>query len=111
TSMGSTMLKIKPVIEVDNLQNGSMGVGVKYRGSIEKVIPKFINDKLSFHQNLNPNKIFVAQAGLSEEDLNIASDAIKAFYPESKIIFTKASCTISSHCGPKTLGLFIEALS
>lgn len=110
TSVGSTMLKIKPVIEVNNTDNGSMTSGIKYRGSIEKVIPKYIMDKLAQHANINQDKIFIAQAGLDEKCLKIATDTIKNIYPSSNIIYTTASCTISSHCGPKTLGLFFETL-
>lgn len=110
TSVGSNMLKIKPVIEVSNSQNGSMSSGMKYRGSIEKVIPKYIKDKLSQYDNINEDKIFIAQAGLDEECLNIATETIKSIYPSSTITYTTASCTISTHCGPKTLGLFFETL-
>ena len=45
TAFGANMLKLKPCIQVDN-RDGSMAVGKKYRGSLDKVLVKYVKDAL-----------------------------------------------------------------
>src|SRR5690606_119627 len=55
SSLGSSLLKIKPVINVDN-SSGSMYLGNKYRGTLEKNIVRYIKDKLSSHDNISEDR-------------------------------------------------------
>lgn len=106
-SLGSNLLKIKPVIEVDNT-SGSMSVGNKYRGKFEKVVTKYIKDKLSSFDNINKEHIFLVHSGVNEELINKVKSVILEYVDFKNIYITTASCTISSHCGPNTLGIAFE---
>lgn len=106
-SFGSNLLKIKPVINVDNT-SGAMKVGSKYKGPIEKVIAKYIKDKLSSYDNINNQHIFIVHSGMEEKYIELAKDIISEYMAFEKIYITTASCTISSHCGPNTLGIALE---
>lgn len=46
------MLNLKPCIEVDNQNGGSMGVGKKYRGKLEKVLKNYVEDKLTQYAHI-----------------------------------------------------------
>ena len=45
-AFGANLLSLKPCIEVDNT-DGSMHVGKKYRGTLKKVLPLYVRDKLA----------------------------------------------------------------
>lgn len=107
SSLGSNLLKIKPVIDVDN-KTGSMGLGNKYRGTLDKVIVKYIKDKLSQYTNINDDRIFLVHSGVEERYINLAKKTISECIDFKEIHVTMASCTISCHCGPNTLGIAFE---
>lgn len=107
-SIASSMLKIKPSIEVDNTAGGKMDVGNKYRGSLEKVLIKYIQDKLNSYDNINNEKIFITHAGIDDKYIEIAKKTILDIMEFKEIYVTVASCTISSHCGPNTIGILFE---
>lgn len=107
SSLGANLLKIKPVINVDN-HSGAMSLGNKYRGQLEKVIVKYIKDKLSSHDNINDERMFIVHSGMNDEIIQLAKDTVLKYIDFKKIHITIASCTISSHCGPNTLGIAFE---
>jgi len=106
-SLGSNILRIKPVINVDN-RSGAMSVGNKYRGALDKSIAKYIKDKLSSHDNINPKRMIIAHSGIDPSCIEIAKQAAAKMIDFEDIYITRASCTISSHCGPNTLGIAFE---
>lgn len=104
--LGANLLKIRPQIVV---KNGSMGLGDKFRGKIEKCVTEYCNTVLK--QNPSPDKsvIFITHSHATEDMVSAAKDAIADLGFE-KIYITTAGCTISSHCGKNTLGiLFLNA--
>lgn len=107
SSLGANLLKIKPVINVDN-QSGSMHVGNKYKGSLVKTLKKYIKDKLTSNENINPHRIFLVHSGIDQKYIDIAKEEIMKVINFEKIYVTTASCTISSHCGPNTIGIAFE---
>lgn len=107
SSLGSSMLKIKPVINVDN-SSGSMNVGNKYRGSLEKNIVRYIKDKLNSYDNISHERIFITHSGMEDRYIEIAKNTVLDIVNFKEVHITTASCTISSHCGPNTIGIAFE---
>lgn len=104
-ALGANLLKLKPSIEV---KDGKMGVAKKYRGSMEKCIRDYISDQLADTDAICPQRIFVTNSGVSEEIENLAVELVKEKAYFKEVLITRAGCTVSSHCGPGTLGvLFI----
>ncbi len=101
------MLKIKPVINVDN-SSGSMNVGNKYRGSLEKNIVRYIKDKLNSYDNISHERIFITHSGMEDRYIEIAKNTVLDIVNFKEVHITTASCTISSHCGPNTIGIAFE---
>ena len=108
-AFSANMLNIKPCIVVDN-KDGSMSVGKKYRGNLKKVLPKYAVETLKEHPNIDTSRIFITHSGISLNYVEQVRSAVLAQVPFKEVFVTQASCTISSHCGPNTLGiLFMDA--
>ena len=101
-AFGANLLQLKPCIEV---KDGKMGVGKKYRGKLDKSIVHYIHDKLADVDSLDLTRIFCTDSGVSDEIYAQAEAAIRECAPFKEIIHTRAGCTVSSHCGPNTLGI------
>lgn len=102
--LGANVLKLKPCIEVSN-EGGKMGVSKKYRGSLDRVLEEYVADRLSGREDIVQDRIFITHSGISEERIAIVKAAIEKHMKFDEIYITRAGCTISSHCGPNTLGI------
>ena len=102
-ALGANLLSLKPCIEV---KGGAMGVGKKYRGSIEKCLFKYVQDRLQNTDSIDFSRIFVTYSdGFSDEFVDSVVAKVKELGPFEQGYKTMAGCTISNHCGPKCLGV------
>lgn len=102
---GANLLGIKPSIVVD--ENGAMDVAKKYRGKTDAVYKQYVSDCLSDAGKIDSSRIVVANSGYIEPSvLAFVRGLIEGSGRFDEIIFADAGCTISSHCGPKTLAVF-----
>ena len=97
----ANILHLKPCIEV---KDGKMDVGKKYRGTFERVLNQYINDKLTSGE-VEIEEIFVTHAGVNEEIVNMVVEKVKSYNIFKNVYVTRAGATISSHCGRNTLGV------
>ena len=102
--LGANLLQLKPCIEV-NPADGSMNVGKKYRGSLDKALSQYVRDKLEGCADLKTDRVFITHSGISQERIDMVRDLVKQYADFKEIYVTRAGCTISSHCGPNTLGV------
>lgn len=103
--LGANLLKLMPQIAVSN---GTMGVVKKYRGSFDKCLRAYVQDLLKDRTDLVLDRVFITHSGVKEGIVPMVADEIRKYADFREIIETNAGCTISSHCGPGTLGvLFI----
>ena len=102
--LGANLLSLKPCIEVSN-ENGSMGVGKKYRGTLDKALQQYVKDRLEGRTDLKTDRIFITHSGIAEERIEMVKDLIGQYASFDDIHVTRAGCTVSSHCGPGTLGI------
>jgi DegV family protein with EDD domain len=105
TAFGANLLNIKPCIEVDN-STGKMHVGQKYRGAFDKVLKKYVEHKLRSQEDLDLKRIFITHSGISSDLLHLVRETILDIADFQEIFVAQAGCTIASHCGPNTLGIF-----
>ena len=102
--LGANLLQLKPSIEVNN-KDGSMTVGKKYRGKLENVLIQYVHEQLDKYENIRNDKIFITHAGIGEKYVEIVKNELDKLHYFTEIFIERASCTISSHCGPGTLGI------
>ena len=103
--LGANMLSLKPSIEVQNYNGGAMGVGKKYRGKYDKVLLQYMEDTLAKYDDIDTDRVFITHAGADKAYVSAVEKAVKAKKMFKEVYVTRASCTISSHCGPNTLGV------
>ena len=102
-ALGANLLKLKPLIEVTD---GKMKAGKKYRGSINKVILHYVADKLRGRDDIDKHRIFITHTQCDPVTVQQVRGKINELYPGfEEILETTAGCTITSHCGPGTLGI------
>ncbi|HCH28115.1 MAG TPA: DegV family protein [Ruminococcaceae bacterium] len=104
--LGANLLKLKPCIEV---KNGKMGVGKKYRGKYAEVLKEYVKERLENIEGIEKNRVFITHAGCDEAIVKELVELVRGYNYFDEVFSTRASCTISSHCGRNTLGiLFIR---
>lgn len=104
-AFGANLLGLKPCIKVNNEEQGAMGVGKKYRGKYEKVIFDYVDDTLGAYDNIKKDRVFITYSSMDNDLEKKVYDYVKSKGIFKEIFLTRASGTISSHCGPNTLGI------
>jgi len=100
--LGANLLSIKPTIEV---VDGKMIVGKKYMGSLKRALEKYVPDILTKYPNYDKKRIFITHTKIDKEIIEKVRDLIRQYADFDEILDTDAGCTITSHCGPGTLGI------
>ena len=103
-ALGANLLKLKPCIEVHPEKNGAMAVGKKYRGDLHKVLVQYTKDVLN-RDDLQLDRVFITHSGIPQEYIDLVRETVIQCANFQQISITRASCTISCHCGPNTLGV------
>lgn len=99
--ISAAVFRIKPQIIVSD---GKMAPGKKYRGKITPCVEKYCEDTLQQFNSPDLSVAFVTHTEATEEMRAIAYKALKD--RGFKTIYdTTAGATISSHCGPATIGI------
>ncbi len=101
-ALAATALQLRPEIMV---VDGTMKVGKKYRGSMEKSIMDYVKGRLADRDDIQHNRIFITNSYVPAEIVEKVKALVSELQPFAEIIETKAGCTISSHCGPNCLGV------
>lgn len=105
-ALGANLLQLKPCIEV---VDGKMRVGKKYKGKYSRVVRQYANDRLADIENIRPDRVFITSAHCNQEYIDAVYEEVSKFNYFKEILITEAACTVSSHCGPNTIGvLFIH---
>ena len=98
---GANLLRLKPQILV---ADGKMGSGKKYRGKNRDVVDQYCMDTLAKFNNPDKSIVFVTHSMASQDMVDCAIEILQRQGFQT-IYNTIAGATISSHCGPKTLGI------
>ena len=106
TQIGAALMNLKPTIIVKNDRQGSMVVGKKYMGKLAPSLMKYVDDQLKDRTDLVLDRVFVTHSGMDDPAIIERVVArIRELQPFKEIFVTQASCTISAHSGPNTLGV------
>jgi len=99
--IGGKILSIHPSIE---LENGYLVGKKKYRGRMETIVPKMI-EEYSDMKNLDKKEVYLLWSiGLSEKIRGLAEDKAKEIGFE-KIRWMQTGCVITTHGGPSSFGI------
>ena len=100
-NFAAALFRIKPQIIV---KDGKMMPQKKYHGRNDVCVTNYCHDTLEEFNNPDLSIAFVTHSHATEEMQKIAEDELKR-RGFKKIYNTLAQATITSHCGPKTLGI------
>jgi len=96
------LLRLRLCIEV---QNGKMDLCKKYRGKMSSVLQEYVRDRLNEAAEVETERIFITDSGISDEIRELVKKTVLEQKPFARVLFSSAGCTVSSHCGPGTLGI------
>ena len=106
TAFAAGLLCLRICIEV---QNGKMDVCKKYRGKMSQVLTDYVRDRLNEKVDADLDYIYITDSGVAPEIREKVKQTVLEMRPFANVLFSTAGCTVSSHCGPGTLGiLFFE---
>ena len=97
-----SLLKIRPIIEVS--PQGTLGMREKIGGSRKKALKALLTDFRNNVPIMDPHRVFITHTGC-DEDAAYLGDEIQKILPIENLDITLAGATISSHCGPNTIGI------
>ncbi len=101
-ALGANLLHLKPALM---MKDGKLAVYKKYRGEISHVYRQYITERLE-GRRIRPGHVFLTESGeVPPEELAELAELVRELSGAREIHHTVAGCTISSHCGPKTLGV------
>ena len=101
-ALGANLLHLKPALE---MRDGRLSVYKKYRGNIRSVYRQYVKERLA-SADIRPNHVFVTNSGeVPQEIIEELNDMVCAAVPGAEVHNSRAGCTVTSHCGPKTLGV------
>lgn len=99
---GANLLKLKPCIQV---REGAMDATKKYRGEYKACVIQYVKDKLVDIDSVDTKRIFVTHTKCDDEVLKAAIDTVNECAKFDEMLVTTAGCTVTTHCGPNTLGV------
>ena len=102
---GANVLGLRPSIAVST-ETGKLDVAKKYRGKIDIVYKQYIADCFQNSNKADKTRVVIANSGGVSADIIAYAKGIAEGKGFKQIITADAGCTISSHCGPKTLAVF-----
>jgi len=99
-------LKLHPRIVVEN---GAMHSDKKYRGSLNKVIMKYVMDLEADLKKAKPDRVFITHSWCDTQIVENVRQYLEGLGVFKEVLETTTAGVVSSHCGPGTLGvLFME---
>lgn len=101
-ALGANVLKLKPCLE---MREGKLVVCKKYRGAMGKVYRQYITERLASKTVVEDHAFITHSGEVSEDTLRELTELVRELAPFKEVFITQAGCTVSSHCGPGTLGV------
>jgi DegV family protein with EDD domain len=102
-AFGANLLKLKPCIEV---RSGVMEPSKKYRGKIQSVIMEYVTDRLTGRDDLDKSRVFITHTRCDPEWVEEVRKKVIELVPDfEEVLETTAGATVTTHCGPSTLGV------
>ena len=100
---GANILRIKPCIEV---KDGIMVPGKNYKGTMKRALRHYVEDRLKDRDDIDKHRIFVTHTRCDSETIQLVIKTIREIVPDfEEVLETTAGATVTTHCGPNTLGL------
>ena len=98
----ANLMSLKPTIEV---KGGKMGVGSKFIGRFPRCVGKYADLVKSQCTSPDKKRCFVTHTQMDEALVQSIIEKVKSWGYFDEVLETTAGCTITTHCGPNTIGI------
>lgn len=106
TMYAAKFARIHPML---HMKEGFLKPDTKFMGNMKAVLTKYVKYLKETHPNPDTTRVFLTHTKMDEELITHTKDLIKEYFDFEVIYETVAGATITSHCGPGTLGvLFLD---
>ena len=75
------------------------------RGKYRKAVDEQINEFKKDFDNIDKDCVFITHSGHMDGEEKYIYEKLSEYIPLENLHITEAGCVISSHCGPKTIGI------
>lgn len=100
------ILHIYPVLTV---KNGGLTLKTIKMGYYEKAMMRYIRSELKNNNKIDKKRLFITHAGCPVRTISKIKAEVEKLCRFDEVTVTKASATVSSNCGPETVGvLFVR---
>ena len=103
-ALGANLLKLRPEIV---MEEGKMSPGKKYRGSYEKCLQTFMEERLQDPERYEDAFIWVCHTLEDPALLERMLEGIRAKNYFKDIVCSSVCSAVATHCGPNTFGLIL----
>ena len=100
--MGAKVLKLHPYI---SMTDGQLKPKKKYMGGMAKCLSQYVHDVAEEYKSYDKTRCFVTHSPSDPELVKIVKDLAKELFDFKEILESTAGCTVTSHCGPNTIGI------
>ena len=99
---GANLLKIRPQLQ---LVNGKIVPTEKYRGKMNAVLIKYIDNVLEKYNNPDTTRCFITHSNADPTMVEEIVEYVKSKNLFKEVIESTANATVYTHCGQGTLGI------
>lgn len=103
-ALGANLLKLRPEIV---MEAGKMSPGKKYRGSYEKCLQAYLEERLQDVEQYDEASVWICHTLEDPQMLERMLDSIRGKNYFKEIICTSVCSAVATHCGPNTFGLIL----
>ncbi|MGN0695692.1 MAG: DegV family protein [Oscillospiraceae bacterium] len=97
-----TTFNLHPVL---TLRDGKMALKTIKVGRYDKAMLRYVRGELRMNGRINKKRLFITYAGCAIKTVSEIRAETEKLCRFDEVIVTKASATVSSNCGPGTLGV------
>ncbi|MBR2337620.1 MAG: DegV family protein [Clostridia bacterium] len=101
-ALAAKVMKIHPSIV---MQDGSLGLGKKYMGNLSRGCAQYVKDIADECKSYDDSICFVTHSPTDQAVIDLVTEKVKEYFKFEEIIDTTAGSTVTSHCGPNTIGI------
>lgn len=88
-----------------SLVDGKIVLKTLRMGNYEKAVMRYVRSELRRGDRVDPQRLFITHAGCSVKLLSQIREEVRKIGTFREVVVTKASATVSSNCGPGSVGV------
>ena len=105
-ALAAKIMRMHPAIV---MKDGSLGAGKKYMGSLARGCAQYVKDIADEYKNYDDSICFVTHSPSDKELVDLVVDKVKEHFNFKEIVDAQAGSTVTSHCGPNTIGIIFSS--